>query len=189
MVWNTMLAAMPLGFALLLFRPVQPPRRGAVWWIGFVAFIAFLPNAPYVLTDIIHLRGDVFAMHATDGHVSLLYLQYSVFFLVGVAIYAASLELLRRFLLARGWNARQALAVELALHALCAVGVLLGRFAHFNSWDLGSRPGSILDHAAARLDRPASWLLLGVTFSILIVSTLMARLVGYAVLALVRGDR
>jgi uncharacterized membrane protein len=178
MVWNTMLAGIPFGLALLLFLPAHRRRRSPFWWFGFATFVAFLPNAPYVLTDIIHLRGDAFAIRETEAHASLLYVEYAVFFIVGVACYVGSLELLRRYLLAQGWRPRTAFAIELTLHALCAVGVLLGRVARFNSWDLGTRPGQILDHAVARLDRPVSWLLLSVTFTILVVTTFLARALG-----------
>ena len=157
------------------------------WWVGLAAFVAFLPNAPYVLTDIIHLRGDALAIRQTHAHTSLLYVEYAVFVIVGVGCYVGALELLRRFLTAHGWSVVAAATVELVLHGLCAVGVLLGRVARFNSWDLGTRPGQILDHAVARLDRPMSWVLLLVTFAILVVTTFVARLIGWGFVALVRA--
>src|SRR5687768_11998127 len=128
MVWNTMLALVPLGLALLLFAN-RARRLGFLWWIGLAAFVAFLPNAPYVLTDLIHLRGDTIALRSTGVHPALLHAEYAVFLIVGVACYAGSLELLRRFVKANGWSARLAFLVEFSLHALCSVGVLLGRVA------------------------------------------------------------
>ncbi len=57
MGWNLLLALVPLALALLLFRGRR--ERTALWWLGTAAFVAFLPNAPYVMTDVIHLFTDV----------------------------------------------------------------------------------------------------------------------------------
>ena len=53
-IWNLFLAFIPLGLSFWLFR-WQTKSRSLLWWIGLIVFIAFLPNAPYLLTDIIHL--------------------------------------------------------------------------------------------------------------------------------------
>ena len=57
MVWNTFLAAVPLVLALVLFQPGRNRTKG--WWFGAVTFVLFLPNAPYLLTDVVHLFGDI----------------------------------------------------------------------------------------------------------------------------------
>ncbi|MEB3175453.1 MAG: DUF1361 domain-containing protein, partial [Cyanobacteriota bacterium] len=51
-VWNTFLALIPLALSFWLFRRAR--RRSPSWWLLLAVFIAFLPNAPYILTDIIH---------------------------------------------------------------------------------------------------------------------------------------
>ncbi|MGL4883991.1 MAG: DUF1361 domain-containing protein, partial [Waterburya sp.] len=53
-VWNLFLAFIPLALSFWLFVR-RNIKRSLLWWIGLVVFIAFLPNAPYLLTDIIHL--------------------------------------------------------------------------------------------------------------------------------------
>ena len=55
MLWNTFLALIPFALSLWLFKGRGSGNRRLDWWIGCIVFIAFLPNAPYVLTDIIHL--------------------------------------------------------------------------------------------------------------------------------------
>ncbi len=57
MVWNTMLALVPLALSFTLFSPGRRCRSMG-WWFGFAVFVAALPNAPYVLTDVIHLVDD-----------------------------------------------------------------------------------------------------------------------------------
>jgi uncharacterized membrane protein len=51
--WNLLLALVPLVLSMLLFEDER--TRGWFWWLGVGLFVAFLPNAPYALTDVIHL--------------------------------------------------------------------------------------------------------------------------------------
>jgi uncharacterized membrane protein len=55
---NFVLALVPFGLSLVLFR-LKLPRYNfwwnCLWWMLALAFLLFLPNAAYVLTDIIHL--------------------------------------------------------------------------------------------------------------------------------------
>jgi uncharacterized membrane protein len=57
MTWNLFLASIPLALSVWLFRTKR--GRSWVWWFGFLVFFAFLPNAPYLLTDVIHLIHDI----------------------------------------------------------------------------------------------------------------------------------
>jgi uncharacterized membrane protein len=66
MTANLFLAAVPFILAAFLFVP--PRARTAGWWIGVGTFVAFLPNAPYVLTDVIHL-GEQARTTTTDVQV------------------------------------------------------------------------------------------------------------------------
>ncbi|HWJ62842.1 MAG TPA: DUF1361 domain-containing protein [Acidimicrobiales bacterium] len=64
MTWNLLLAAIPAALAVPLLW--QPHRRTPGWWVGMAVLALFLPNGPYVLTDLIHLRLDA-ARAASDG--------------------------------------------------------------------------------------------------------------------------
>ena len=55
--WNFFLAFVPFVLSLYLFR--RETRRGWLWWPLLLVFIAFLPNAAYTLTDIIHFISEV----------------------------------------------------------------------------------------------------------------------------------
>lgn len=141
MAWNLTLALVPLLFAAVLFRDGRRP--GAAWWVGFVAFVILLPNAPYVLTDVVHFVPDV--RGADRLSVALAFMgQYGLFFLVGVESYVVSVMLLTRWLerRGRGWATVPA---EVGIHAVCAAGVYLGRVGRLNSWDIVVRPDRFLD--------------------------------------------
>lgn len=147
MTWNTLLAWAPVVLALVLFRvrwPVfggddAPAARYAtygspLWWVGLVLFVLFLPNAPYVATDLVHLRSDV-ELVGSDGPVVTAVLPvYAVFIGSGFLAYYLSLAELGRYLERVGLGRWRGVAT-MGAHALCAVGVFLGRWARLNSWE------------------------------------------------------
>ena len=159
MAWNLTLALVPLLLAAALFRVGRRPT--IVWWAGLVGFLVLLPNAPYVLTDVVHFVPDV--QGADRLSVALAFIaQYGLFFLVGAESYVASVVLLTRWLEARG-RAWATVPAELAIHSLCAVGVYLGRVERLNSWDVVLRPDRFLD-SLADLGSPHAIALTTLTF-------------------------
>lgn len=136
LVWNLVLAWIPMVFAIA-FDLVE--RRLWLLLLG-LGWLAFLPNAPYLVTDLVHL-GEGYELWR---HV----LQYGFAAWTGILLGVVSLLLVHQrlgdeFGAFWGW-----LAVVLSV-ALCAVGVVIGRFQRWNSWDLVTRPDAVV---AATLD-------------------------------------
>ena len=171
MAWNLTLALVPVVLGVVVFRR---DRTSPLWWLGLAAFLAFLPNAPYVLSDVIHLADDVRATRS-DAVVIGILLQYAAFFLAGLLAYVIALGELTRWLAARGWDRLRTAGVELAVHAACAVGVYLGRVPRFNSWDLVTRPDAVATTAADHLSDRYPVALVLATFAVLVVSTVVLR--------------
>ncbi len=155
MAWNLFLALIPFTLAVVLFplagrRPLAAPSSSAARIasrtsraVGLLLFLLFLPNAPYVLTDVIHLFDDIRGSRS-DLQILGVYLPvYLAFFGVGVAAYAASLHRVWRWV-ERRWSMRAALGVEIGLHLLVALGVYLGRVLRLNSWHVFTRPRTVL---------------------------------------------
>ncbi|MFI7680198.1 DUF1361 domain-containing protein [Actinophytocola sp. NPDC049390] len=169
MAWNAFLALVPLMLARFLFGHRERPR----WLLitGGAVFVAFLPNAPYVLTDVLHLPRD---LHYADGWVAAgLLAQYLTLFAIGFAAYVLSLVRLERWLADHGVSRRAVLFTDLTLHALCAVGIVLGRVFRFNSWDLVTNPGGLLD--LVRVPQPRTVFVLFVLFTVLAGGAALAR--------------
>jgi|GEM_PF-686035 len=160
--WNTFLAAVPVLLAVPLFR--HRGRWRAFSWIGLAAFVLVLPNAPYVFTDLVHLRADV-AQAGSDATVYLGILPlYAAFIAIGFGCYAASLREVGAWL--RRIGRQQSIGpVELALHGLSAVGVLLGRVAHLNSWETVTHPEATMGRALDTLSWRASPIVLVALFT------------------------
>lgn len=141
-VWNLFLACIPMTLSFWLFR-WQHPSRSLAWWIGLVVFIAFLPNAPYLLTDIIHLIG---AARSTRSIwvVTLIFIPLHTFaILAGFEAYVISLINQGHYLKKQGAG-QFVVWAEILVHILSAIGIYLGRFIRFNSWDLITNLRSVL---------------------------------------------
>lgn len=182
MTWNLILAFIPAVLAVpLLWRP---HRRTGGWWLGIVVFALFLPNAPYVLTDLIHLRADA-GRAESDGVVVFGVLPlYGLFVLLGMSSYVFCVEGIVR----EATSVRPRLPrwmVEVPVHALCALGIVLGRIARLNSWDTITRPVGTAETVFATLTwrgAPIAFLtvFLAVWVSYLVLRTLAVALWSWA---------
>src|SRR3954452_18414503 len=109
---------------------------GALW-------LAFFPNAPYIVTDFVHLSRDPLAPLWFDG------LTIGAFAATGLLLGLGSLYLVqsavRREL---GW-----VVVSAAL-VLGSVGIYLGRFVRLNSWDFFTNPHYVAYLVRLRLPDP-----------------------------------
>jgi uncharacterized membrane protein len=149
---NLALALVPFALAALLFRFAS--RRSPLWWAGLAIFVAFLPNAPYVLTDVVHLAPSLAGAPSRVAAVLGLLPLYGALFLLGTASYVGCLRLLGRYLVRSGRRRAAPLAVG-ALHVASCVGVLLGRRDRLNSWDL-LHPARVAAASLAVLADPAA---------------------------------
>jgi uncharacterized membrane protein len=160
MGWNLLLAALPLPLAWALFR--YRGRCGPVWWCGLALFVLFLPNAPYALTDLLHLVRKARQLPPLPEWAVVVFTipEYVLYVAAGLLSYTFSLRLLGDFLRRRG-KGRWVWPAEAVLHLLCAVGVYLGRVARLNSWDVLADPAAVAGAAsgAAGRVRPALFIL------------------------------
>ncbi len=148
MTWNLILAAIPAVLAPLVFRHRGP--RTAGWWAGAGLVLLFLPNAPYVVTDLVHLRWDVIQADSDLAVVSGVLPVYAGFIAAGFVAYAVVLGEAGRYLASVGLG-RWRPAGEVTVHAVCAVGVVLGRVARLNSWEPVTQPHSTLERIVLTL--------------------------------------
>lgn len=181
LAWNLFLAAVPFPLA---WAVDALSRRSAPWWAMVVpgaAWLAFFPNAPYLVTDLIHLTpSDVVPLWFD----ALLYFSVAATgLLLGlVSLYLVQASVRRSAGSRAGWGV-SALAISLG-----AYGIYLGRIERWNSWDVVTAPSSLL-HAIATsfsdLARSRESLLLVLGF---VVFTAAVYLTLYAFANLVRAD-
>ncbi|MBD1823259.1 DUF1361 domain-containing protein [Cyanobacteria bacterium FACHB-DQ100] len=182
MGWNLFLAVIPLVLSVWLFRQVQVGNstltlpggaierrhRSPLWWFGVAVFIAFLPNAPYILTDIIHFVRWVRA-GSSIWTVALVYVPlFFLFLFAGFEAYVMSLLNVGHYLKQRGLR-RYIFPVELSIHLLSAIGIYLGRFLRFNSWNLLTNWNDVVDSVFDAMFAKEPLMTMVLTFIILTV--------------------
>lgn len=126
LVWNLILAWVPLALAVAAYARARR-RVDLLVAVLLVPWLLFFPNAPYLLTDFIHLG---------EGPAPLWYdaLMLSAFAWTGLLLGFASLYLVQ-MILRRALGATVAWIGVLGALGLASVGVYVGRFVRFNSWD------------------------------------------------------
>jgi uncharacterized membrane protein len=150
--WNLLLALVPLALSMLLFEDER--KRGWFWWLGVGLFAAFLPNAPYALTDVIHLFERLDAEPDLPvWAIVLLAIEFGVYILVCFQAYVWSVMSFVAYLQRRGLRWRS-VAVELPINALCAIGIYLGRIQRLNSWNVVTAPRRVLHQTVHGLVHP-----------------------------------
>jgi uncharacterized membrane protein len=148
LMWNLILAWIPYGLSLISAMLNKSKRQ--VWpllvLLG-VGWLAFFPNAPYLVTDFYHLGWrPPMPLWYDIGLIA-------VFAFTGCFLAIASLRtmhlLVEEYLGSLlGW-----LFVLIAL-GLAGLGVYLGRFGRWNSWDLLLHPRSLLKEIAMQVLNP-----------------------------------
>ncbi len=145
LAWNLVLAAVPLMASTALVRlDARGAPRLAMLGLGAV-WLAFLPNGPYILTDLVHLQARPFVPFWYD---------------LGMLLSAAGVGLLSAYVsladvqgvIARRWGAVWAWVASVGALFLSAFGVYLGRVLRWNSWDVLAAPEH-LAHDIAHLAR------------------------------------
>lgn len=147
LLWNLILAVVPVVMALLLRGLSRARRLPPLQVAVFAAWLVFLPNAPYLVTDFIHLGSrppvplwfDV-AMLSSFAATGVLLCYSSV----------ADVEAVVTRQFGRAW----ATIVSLVSLALCGVGIYLGRFLRWNSWDILTSPTGLARDALGALVDP-----------------------------------
>ncbi len=161
-IWNLFLAFIPLIFSFYLFRPAIKPSL--IWWLSLLVFIAFLPNAPYILTDTIHILELIVRNYPLSIIVFVSIPQYTVFILVGFYAYVIALMRVDNYLRYLQLNNYQKTTVNAIIHILCTIGIYLGRFERFNSWDLVTRPQIVIAETFVNLTQLPVILSLAIAF-------------------------
>ncbi len=150
LVWNLFLAWIPYLAALWAAGIHQRhPRR---WWATFapgILWLAFFPNAPYIITDFLHLSARPPVPMWFD--IGLL----ATFAWSGLFLAVFSLRAMQHVVRSFLGQAASWLFVLMTL-GLSGLGVYMGRFLRWNSWDLLVQPKAVLADIVFRLAHPFS---------------------------------
>jgi len=148
LVWNLFLAWIPVVAAAGLVR-----SRGSWWAVGVLGTVGllFLPNAPYLTADLIHLRPR------TDAPLWFDALMLTTFAMTGVAIGFSAIHWVHDWCTQR-FSAWVGGFVSAVATLLCGYGLYLGRVERYNSWDSLLAPRGLFLDVVSHLTDPWSHL-------------------------------
>lgn len=134
LVWNLFLAFVPFAVSGLLLKSTKNYKWAQYALLAL--WLIFFPNAPYIITDFVHLD--------YRAPVPFWYDLVIIFWAAwnGLILGFISLLNIEKFLLTK-FSRRIADLCVYTFLVLCAFGVYAGRYLRWNSWDVVASPGDI----------------------------------------------
>lgn len=150
LVWNLFLAWIPFVLALVLYDAARRGAGASRLLVLGAAWLLFLPNAPYIATDVIWL-GDLGS--GTYWHDPVLITAAAGLGLVlgFVSIFLVQAVVAERLGRLAGW------ATAGGVLALSGLGVYLGRYERWNSWEVLTEPTKVAAGLGAGLVDPLAY--------------------------------
>ena len=129
LIWNIFLAFIPFFISTtLLWYKNQNKNHLAFFIVGFLLWLIFFPNAPYIITDLIHLGVNKEVPILLD-----IILLFSSLF-VGMYFTLKSLSHIEQIFLSY-FSKKKTNIIVLLIILLSSLGIYLGRYLRWNSWD------------------------------------------------------
>lgn len=116
-------------------------------FLTLCVWVLFFPNAPYILTDLFHLR------YRTTMPIWYDLIMILAFAWTGLLFGFLSLRDIESFFTERVGGMITKIGVFLMLF-LCGFGIYLGRFLRWNSWDVINEPMKLLFDISDRFTNP-----------------------------------
>ncbi len=130
LLWNIFLALLPFMLSLVLLSYAKRNKLSTlVFIIGGIIWLLLLPNAPYIVTDLIHIGKGRGAAILFDT-----LLLFSSAWL-GLLFFMHSLSHIEKIIVEK-YGKRIAQIKIPSIIALVSIGVYIGRNLRFNSWDI-----------------------------------------------------
>ncbi len=150
LLWNLFLAILPYVLTQSVYFYGYHRIPSVLKIALMVVWLLLLPNAPYLVTDLIHLHNDSSNWKWPD--------LFLVFVFASIGVLFGSLSLLDTYqFLNTKWNTQKAGTLVLVLCLLTGHGIYLGRFQRFNSWDVLFKPKAVFASAVQSLGNPKVW--------------------------------
>lgn len=136
LVWNLLLAFIPYFISKRLMKLLYNKRRW-VFLIGVFVWLLFIPNSFYIITDLFHLDMNVGMPLWFDLALLLSFAWNGL--LLGIVSVRHMEKLFESF-----YNNRFDLLFIFPVMLLNALGVYIGRYLRFNSWDIIANPFQLI---------------------------------------------
>lgn len=147
LIWNLFLAIIPFAITSYLLSNSKLNKYGLLLW--FSLWLLFVPNAPYIITDLLHLK--ISSIH----FLWLDILVVTSFALNGLLLFFLSLLDMKK-ILGMYINKKCLSYLYIFIIFLCGFGVYLGRFLRYNSWEIIQNPIDLLNDILNIILHPGS---------------------------------
>ena len=145
--WNLALAWTPFVLAILLYRGYHRRAPRPMVALTGLFWLLFLPNAPYITTDFVHLQWSAGMPFWFDA------LTVSAYAVTGLLLGFASLYLVQA-VAAEQFGDRAIWLLVVVVLWLSSVGIYLGRYQRLNSWDAVRHPRLLVSMVRTRVHEP-----------------------------------
>ncbi len=148
LIWNIFLAFLPffISAGLLRYQNKENPQP-IIFIFGFIIWLILFPNAPYLLTDVIHLSENATVPFWYD----VLLLFSSAWLGLYIGVY--SLFHIEQIFLLKYNKLKTNIIILIAIF-LSGFGIYLGRFLRWNSWDIFVQPKFIFKNSLDIFSHP-----------------------------------
>lgn len=147
--WNLFLAFIPwlLTSVVMIFPSLQKRKWTLIPVLG--SWILFFPNAPYILTDLFHLRVNTKVPVWYDLVLILSFAWTGLMF--GLISLFDIEKILGSFI-----HKKMVTLISILLLFISGFGIYMGRFLRWNSWDVLQEPMAVLSDITDRFIDPTS---------------------------------
>ncbi len=136
--WNLFLAVVPFVISsfLLIYDDKNRLTKTSFFFFGFF-WLLFIPNAPYLVTDLIHI--------GVVRSVPVIYDSFLLFSVAWLGVYLGvySINHIDQILKKR-YTKKFSEVVIFFIILFISFGIYMGRFLRFNSWDIFREPLSLI---------------------------------------------
>jgi len=133
LVWNLFLAWIPYWIAISLNRFYKLSNSKILAGGLIMSWLLFFPNAPYIITDLLHLH----SRHPIPFWYDMMLIVS--FAWTGLMLGLISLHEVRIFI-KKMYSEKVSWIFTIGSTMLCGFGVYLGRCLRWNSWDILTKP-------------------------------------------------
>lgn len=141
LIWNIFLSWIPFVISLIISKLYFSSKKFPImtFLLGFL-WLIFYPNAPYIITDYIHIGSK----YIKQGYILTfnpeLILWYDFVLISLFAIISLSLGFLAlnniQYIIKDRFNSFISWTIVIVVNILSSFAIYLGRFIRFNSWDI-----------------------------------------------------
>jgi len=164
LTWNWLLAVIPLILSFIISTLNDKKSINILSFIILgIVWLLFFPNAPYLITDIVHLKER-----------AIVPLWYDTLMLFSFAFTGLISGLVSLFYVHQHFmkysGGKFSWFFICIVSVLCSYGIYLGRFLRWNSWDILTKSGMLFNDVIVNMFSIKAILITGVFTSFLIAS-------------------